>query len=318
VKAKYGITETMYCSWCICCSKTSSEEVILKRTLEGETAFVPAESAKQHMVNEIEVTLRPPKTPYIKSESYIDVPGLLSKRFSGSLKSSLAKSKPAQRGNLKSSLSLLPAKNRSSQQLQPNLTAFSDWGDAFDSLGSILLSNPTRPGEQSVMSSAWSDSPRITESTIGSGTRMSLKPGTVMAMQQVKREYHFTRIHLDNTLQEVVKNFLIKNNGGVELPVSFNESENIRPRLLSSSRMAMTLRENLGRKFNLATHGLTFSTGSLNTKLCFKMSICDLRILQRMFSFSQADFGDQYSSTTQIMDITLQTTEETEDTMIQQ
>merc|ERR1712060_712696 len=105
---------------------------------------------------------------------------------------------------------------------------------------------------------------------------------------------------------EVVKNFLMTNSDGVELPVSFNESENIRPKLLSSSRMAMTLRENLGRKFNIATHGLTFSTGPVNSKLCFKMSICDLRILQKMFSHCQgakhADLGVQYSSTTQTMD----------------
>jgi len=156
--------------------------------------------------------------------------------------------------------------------------------------------------------SFWSDnnSPRKTELTIDSGAKMSLKPGTVMAMQQVKKGFHFTLINLDNTLHEVVKNFLISNSGGVELPVSFNESENIRPKLLSSNRMAMTLRENLGRKFNITTHGLTFSTGPVNSKLCFKMSICDLRILQRMFSLIQgakcADVGERYSLTTQTMD----------------
>jgi len=302
VKATYDITDTMYCRWCICCSKTSSQEVISKRTPEGETQFFPAKSAKQHGANEIEVSLRPPKTPCSQSEYWIDVPGALSKRFSGSLKSGLAKSNPALRGNPRSSLPLMPVKNRSSQQLQPNTTLYSDWGDAYDSLGSIRLSNQRRTIQQSVMSSVWSDnnSPRKTESTVTSGAKMSLKPGTVMAMQQVKMEYHFTLINLDNTLQEVVKNFLTTNSGGIELPVSFNESENIRPKLLSSSRMAMTLRENLGRKFNLATHGLTFSTGSLNSKLCFKMSICDLRILQRMFSFSRADLGDPYSSNTSL------------------
>merc|ERR1719233_2081445 len=118
-------------------------------------------------------------------------------------------------------------------------------------------------------------------------------------MHRVKKEYHFTLISLDNTMEEVVKNFLITNSGGVELPLSFNESENTRPKLLSSSRMAMSLRDNLGPKFNIATHGLTFSTGPVNSKLCFKMSICDLRILQRMFSLTQgakyADLGVQNS-----------------------
>jgi len=306
----------MYCPWCICCSKTSSQEVISKRTPECEMQSVPAKSVKQHEVNEIEVSLRPPKTPYWQSESYIDVPGGRSFRSSnslnaGPLKSGLAKSNPALRGNPRSSLALLPAKNRSSQQLQPNMTAFSDWGDAFfDSLGSIRLSHSKRTVQQSVRS-AWSDSPRKSESTITSGAKMSLRPGTVMAMHRVKKEYHFAVINLDNTLQEVMKNFLIKNSGGVELPVSFNESENIRPRLLSSSRMAMTLRENLGRKFNLATQGLTFSTGSVNAKLCFKMNICDLRILQRIFSFSRADLGDAYCSTTQAMDVALPPTPKT-------
>merc|ERR1719474_48678 len=141
------------------------------------------------------------------------------------------------------------------------------------------------------MFSFWSEntSPRKTVSTIeiGGSKMVVLTPGTVLAMQLFKGGQSFKIINLNITLQEIVKNFLSKNCGGVDLPVSFTESENTRPKLISKNRMAMSLRENLGRKFNVVTEGLTFSIGPVNSKLCYKMCVCDLGQLQKMFSLTQ-------------------------------
>jgi len=263
--------------WPNCWSTTPNQEVISKGKRKSEALATGT-------TEDLSVELKAPRTSNT-SEPLFDCPGAPSKQFSDSLYAGLAKGNPALR-----SASLLPNHNRSSQ-FPPENTLFSDWGELFDANGSIRLSQNRSP-QQSALSN-WSDcttqSPRKTEfkSESGastSGPKIVLKPGTVMAMQLAKKESYFTIINLDITLQDVVKTFLSKNTGGVELPVSYEESANAPPKLLSTNRMAMSLRENLGRNFNIATQGLTFSSGPVNSKLCFKMRACDLRQLHKMFS----------------------------------
>jgi len=282
VKTIYDIANSMCFPCPNCWSKTLNQEVISNRTAKSEE---PCTAAREELeVLDAPATLRPPNMVHLQTDflHYSAHPGWPQRQLSDPLKHGLAKWNPALRGNPRPSLSLLP-------QRQSIFTVLSDWGSDYDNVGSIRLGNRSPSNPQSVMS-GWSEtdgSPRKTELAIESGTMMVLKPGTVMAMQQAKKRNHFILINLDITLQEVVKTILSKNSGGVELPVSYNESENIRPRLISASRMAKTVRENLGGKFNIATQGLTFSTGPVNSKLCFKMSVCDLQLLQRMFSLNQ-------------------------------
>ena len=93
-------------------------------------------------------------------------------------------------------------------------------------------------------------------------------------------------INLDSTLNELVEPFLSENSGGVKLPVSFTESEKVRPKLMKENRMGMTIRDSLGRNLDVSIQGLTFLVGPLNSKLCYKMTVVDLGQLQKIFSLT--------------------------------
>jgi len=166
-------------------------------------------------------------------------------------------------------------------------TVFSDWGDAYDGFESMRMSNPIRSVQLSENWSISSDGPRTSNvRTIPGTTKMILSPGHVLVMQLTKGDSRFRMINVDNTLNEVVENFLSAKTGGVKLPVSFTESDTQRPKLMKESRLAMSIRDNLGRNLDVSIQGLTFSVGSVNSKLCYKMTISDLNQLQKIFSLT--------------------------------
>jgi len=168
-----------------------------------------------------------------------------------------------------------------------NKSVFSDWADDFDGVEDIRLSNLMRSFQRSENFSFSSDGPRTSNvPTIPGTTKMVLPPGNVLVMQLTKGDPRFRMIRLDVTLNELVETFLSERSGGVSLPVSFTESEKIRPKLLKENRMAMSIKENLGRNLDVSTQGLTFSVGPLNSKLCYKMSVVDLGQLQKIFSLT--------------------------------
>jgi len=171
---------------------------------------------------------------------------------------------------------------------QRKQTVLSDWGDVYDDSECVRFSNPIRSIQRSADLSFFSETEwaRSTQTTILAGAKMHLPSGNVMAMQLVKGGQCFKLVSLNKPLQEVVDNFLSVNSGGVELPVSFTESEDIRPKLMKQNRLAMTVRENLGPSFDPETQGLTFTVGPLNSKLCHKMTVCDLGQLQKIFSLT--------------------------------
>jgi len=164
-------------------------------------------------------------------------------------------------------------------------TVFSDWGDDYDGLEDMRLSQPLRSLMLSENFSFSSDGPRSSNvRTIPGTTKMIISPGHVLVMQLTKGDPRFRLINLDSSLKDLVENFLSTN--GVSLPISFTESENVRPKLMKENRMAMTIRDNLGRNLDVSTQGLTFSVGPLNSKLCYKMTVVDLSQLQKIFSLT--------------------------------
>jgi len=170
---------------------------------------------------------------------------------------------------------------------QRKQTVLSDWGDAYDGFEDMRMSNPIRSVQLSENWSVTSDGPRTSSvPTIPGTTKMLLSPGHVLVMQLTKGVPRFREINLDRSLNEVVENFLSTNSGGVKLPVSFTESDKLRPKLMKETRMAMSIRENLGRNLDVSTQGLTFSVGPINTKLCYKLTVVDRNQLQKIFSLT--------------------------------
>lgn len=167
-------------------------------------------------------------------------------------------------------------------------TVFSDWGDVYDGFDSMRLSNPIRSVQRSADFSFFSEvGPRTSNvPTFAGTTKMDLPAGSVLVMQLTKENPRFRLINLESTLNEVVDNFLSSNSGGVSLPVSFTESENLRPKLMKANRMAMTIRDNLGRNLDVLKQGLTFSVGPVNSKLCYKMIVVDLGQMQKIYSLT--------------------------------
>jgi len=186
-------------------------------------------------------------------------------------------------------LTHLHGKQHQITEEQRKQTILSDWGDVYHDLESVRFSNPIRSIQRSADLSFFSETEWARsrgQTTVPAGAKMPLPSGNVMAMQLVKGGQCFKLVNLDKPLQEVVDNFLSVNSDGVELPVSFTESEDTRPKLMKQNRMAMTVRENLGPSFDPETQGLIFTVGPLNSKLCHKMTVCDLVQLQKIFSLT--------------------------------
>lgn len=173
-------------------------------------------------------------------------------------------------------------------------TVISDWGDAYEETGDLRISNYDSSNLSRVVdNSIWSDTITSRNSGVArlesslvlpkcqiSALKMPIRKGWVLAMLLTKEAKRFKMLNLNISLQEVVDTFL--NNGtGPSIPVSFSYANETRPRVMSENRMGMSLADNLRGYLDETTQGITFFVGSVNSKLCYKMSICDLGQLHK-------------------------------------
>jgi len=185
-----------------------------------------------------------------------------------------------------------------SQSRNRDLTVISDWGDCYEDSGDFRMSNYEAANLTRVYGSGWSDGPLSLgtsfpkpASTLGSFKpsspvkRMPVVKGMVLAMVVTKQGQRFRLINLNVTLQEVVNTFL-KAEAGASLPVSFTLSTDTRPKLLPADKMALTLKENLEGYIDELTQGISFFTGPVNGKLSYKMSVCQLEYMEKLFEIS--------------------------------
>lgn len=173
-------------------------------------------------------------------------------------------------------------------------TVISDWGDAYEETGDLRISNYDSSNLSRVVdSSVWSDTVTSRNSGIArlesslvlpkcqiSALKMPIRKGWVLAMLLTKDAKRFKMLNLSIPLQEVVDTFL-SNGAGPSIPVSFSYANESRPRVMSENRMGMSLADNLRGYLDETTQGITFFIGSVNSKLCYKMSICDLGQLHK-------------------------------------
>jgi len=89
-------------------------------------------------------------------------------------------------------------------------------------------------------------------------------------------------------MKKVVDLFLVKDSHAC-LPISFSNDEFNPPRIMSNSQMQKTIAEILGPQFDVKTQGLFFATGSVNSKFCYKMTVCHLSMIKKFFSTCDTD-----------------------------
>jgi len=167
-------------------------------------------------------------------------------------------------------------------------TILSDWGDVYEGLDSLHFSTRGsilvfQPG----ISSTFSDPVTARESRLpiipSEPKKITLQSGEVMGMYLSKKGYMFQILSLNSSLDEVVELFLIPETGAT-LPLSFNENNMNRPKIMSKNRMQMTIEQNLGPDFDAKTKGLMFCSGVVNSRICYKMAMCDLSTIENLFS----------------------------------
>jgi len=162
-------------------------------------------------------------------------------------------------------------------------TVMSDWGDAFEDSVNLNTQFTFMTCANSVTS--FSDITTITNHNDHGTSKIPVPKGKVLAMCLTKEQQRFRLLNLKMTMEEVVETFLSPN-GGKKLPISFTDSQDHRPRRMEASRMAMTIEDNLGKHLDASTQGLTFAVGPLNSKLCYKLCICDLGQLMKIFALT--------------------------------
>jgi len=176
-------------------------------------------------------------------------------------------------------------------------TVMSDWADCYEDAADLRMSNFETASFQRVYGSAWSDCgtssynspvPRIGSSFVLkkksiSPRKMPCRPGMVWAMRLSKEGQRFKLVNLSITVNELVDTFLSVETGQ-SLPVSFTFTNLSRPKLLPAEKMRMTLSEILKGYLDEMTQGLSFFVGPVNSKLCYKMSVCELDQLEQLFS----------------------------------
>jgi len=166
-------------------------------------------------------------------------------------------------------------------------TILSDWGDVYEGLDSMHFSARGSLIFQRGVSSTFFDDVTARESRLpilpSKQKKITLRPGKVMGMYLGKEDYRFHILKLTSSLDEVVNIFLSVESGPT-LPLSFDKTKKNRPKIMSKSLMRMTIEQNLGPHFDPKTKGLMFSLGSVNSKLCYKMSVCDLSNIENIFS----------------------------------
>jgi len=178
-------------------------------------------------------------------------------------------------------------------------TVISDWGDVYEGLtpfqspsGSVIIPR--------CLSSSFSDQETAgdTCSLDFSSSRLkkiTLLPGNVMGMLLCKNDYRFQMLNINWSMKEVVDLFLVIE-CGASLPINFSNDGLKRPRIMSNSQMQMTIAESLGPQFDVKTQGLAFATGSINSRLCYKMSVCQLSTMEKIFFIFGTDKISQKSS----------------------
>jgi len=172
------------------------------------------------------------------------------------------------------------------------ITIPSDWGDMFygsDSLeftksGSVIPQTFSPMPETSASSDQLARESGLS-SIIPKRKRILLSPGEVMCMfilKKVKEEHLFQILNLNSSLDEVVDKFLAKVTG-VRLPISFPKTKANLPKTISIRKMGITLSESLGPQFDPSRQGLVFSSGHVNSKYCYKISVCELGVIETLF-----------------------------------
>jgi len=170
-------------------------------------------------------------------------------------------------------------------------TFISDWGDAYEGSNSLCFSSVGSLMYQTGLSTSFTENESV--GTIRSETnfepkKIAVPDGKVMGMLLGKEDYRFQILDLNSSLDEVVNLFLFIE-CGVRLSLSFAENDFIQPKIMSKRRMAMTIKENLGPQFDVKTQGLTFSTGFVNSDLCYKMTVCQLTTMENIFCFTNSN-----------------------------
>jgi len=185
-------------------------------------------------------------------------------------------------------------------------TVLSDWGDAYED--TLYLSSQFSLMPSAITDASFSDVSYLDDNPVASNyLKIPVPPGKVLALCLTRGEQRIRLLNLKISLEEVVETFLSPG-GGKKLPISFTESQEWRPRVMGPHRMAMTIEENLGEHLDAETQGLTFSVGPLNSKLCYKMCVCDLGQLQKILALTNSNkfleeaLGSPFSSHLQVHD----------------
>jgi len=162
----------------------------------------------------------------------------------------------------------------------------SDWAELFDletlDIKSDGFPSQTEVGFSGTISGLFTTRDSYLSAAISSKSILLL-PGKVMGMFILKGNWLFQILNLNSSLNEVVNQFMFKESG-VRLPLSYSRAGDNPPKNLSIDRMESTLSSNLGKDFDAQSQGLVFATGPVNSKLCYKMSVCALRDIKKIIS----------------------------------
>jgi len=163
----------------------------------------------------------------------------------------------------------------------------SDWEELFD-LGSLDdiksdYSSPTDIDFSRTFSGIYTTRDSRLSAAIPRKSILLL-PGKVVGMFILKGDWLFQILNLNSSLDEVVDKFLVKESG-VRLPLNFLRARDNPPKNISINSMERTLAATLGKDFDAQSQGLLFATGAVNSKLCYKMTVCALREIKNIVSF---------------------------------
>jgi len=173
-------------------------------------------------------------------------------------------------------------------------TQYSDWGDVYEGLPTVHITNRASFATyMSGLTSIWSDHMTARESCLPQPTstpkKLTIPRGKAMGLFLGKQKYRPKLLNLKATVDEVVNLFLSVETGAI-LPVSMTETVNKLPTVMNSRLMAMTLADHLGSKFDAKTKGLTFCIGSVNSILCYKMTVCELSKMEKILAIFCVDY----------------------------
>jgi len=163
---------------------------------------------------------------------------------------------------------------------------FSNWADAYEDFDSSNF----RCYSSNVVETTFSenDSMSLHENSTSTPTvvltrsmAFPVEPGMVLAMCLSKDGHRFEQLNLNMSLENVVSTFLITDNKP-KLPVSFTESKKSRPKIMERNQMVKTIAENID--LDVKTQGLIFSTGLVNSRLCYKVCLGDLGQMQKILA----------------------------------